>query len=113
MPRRKTELTAEEIAELETLAAVLNQEQISDYFGIPARTFRAIKQRDENVSAAYKRGVARAIATVGTGLLSQAHSGSLGASIFYLKTKGGWSEAVPEPQELPPVVIQLAPDDSD
>jgi hypothetical protein len=111
--RPATELTEKQMQEIETLAAVLNQEQICDYLGIPARTFRAIMQRDEQVSAAYKKGRAKAIGRVSQSLLQNATDGNTTAQIFYLKTQAGWKEAAPEAQELPPVVIQLAPDDSD
>ena len=111
--RPRAELTSEQIAQVETLAAVLNQEQICDYLGIPARTFRAIMQRDEHVSAAYKKGKAKAIGRVAQSLLQSATDGNTTAQIFYLKTQAGWKEAVPEAQELPPVVIQLTPDDTD
>tara|TARA_B100000424_G_C22858838_1_gene457795 strand:- start:71 stop:436 length:366 start_codon:yes stop_codon:yes gene_type:complete len=111
--RPRTKLTSEQIAEVETLAAVLNQEQICDYLGIPSRTFRAIMQRDEEVSAAYKKGRARAIGRVSQSLLRSATEGNTTAQIFYLKTQAGWKEAVPEAQELPPVVIQLSTDEAD
>lgn len=92
MPRPKTELTDSQIREVETLAAVLNQKQIADYLGIPHRTFQAILERDDEVSASYKKGKAKAIAAVAGGLLGQARSGHTTASMFYLKTQAGWSE---------------------
>ena len=48
--RPRTELTPEQIREVETLAAVLNQQQIADYLGIPHRTFQAILERDDDLS---------------------------------------------------------------
>lgn len=111
--RPKTELTADQIEQVEKLAAVLNQEQLCDYLEIPSRTFRAIMQRDEAVSAAYKKGSANAIGKVAQSLLKSATEGNITAQIFYLKTRGGWREAQPETQELPPVVIQLSPDEAD
>ncbi len=45
--RPKTELSEAQIKEIETLAAVLNQDQIADYLSIPSRTLRAIISRDE------------------------------------------------------------------
>ena len=47
-------LTDEQKKELETLAAVLNTEQIADYFGISRRVFFNILERDDEVSALYK-----------------------------------------------------------
>jgi hypothetical protein len=111
--RPRAELTPDQVAEVETLAAVLNQDQICDYLGIPTRTFRAIMQRDEHVSAAYKKGRAKAIGRVSQSLLQNATDGNTTAQIFYLKTQAGWRESQPEAQELPPVVIQLTPDETD
>ena len=41
MPRKPIELTDEQRGEIETLAALLNQDQIADYLGICRTTFRA------------------------------------------------------------------------
>lgn len=110
--RPRTELTESQVAELETLAAVLNQDQIADYMGIPARTLRAIFARDEFVSAAYKKGRAKAIGRVSQSLLRSATDGNTTAQIFYLKTQAGWKETETEAQDLPPVVIQLTRDEA-
>lgn len=92
MPRPKKELTDEQVDELETLAAVLNQEQIANYFGMSPNTLRARMQEDEAILAAYKRGKAKAIEEVGGHLLEQARDGNTTAIIFYLKTQAGWKE---------------------
>ena len=113
MARPRTELTADQIREVETLAAVLNQEQIADYIGVPVRTFRAILQRDDDVSASYKKGKARAIGRVSQSLLKSATEGNITAAIFYLKTQAGWRETQAEPVDLPPVVINMSQDESD
>ena len=111
--RQKTELNEAQIKEIETLAAVLNQDQIADYLSIPSRTLRAIISRDEHVSAAYKKGRARAIGKVSQSLLRSATEGNTTAQIFYLKTQAGWKETPTEAQDLPPVVIQLTRDEAD
>jgi hypothetical protein len=111
--RPKTELSEAQIKEIETLAAVLNQDQIADYLSIPSRTLRAIISRDETVSAAYKKGRARAIGKVSQSLLRSATEGNITAQIFYLKTQAGWKETPTEAQDLPPVVIQLTRDEAD
>lgn len=92
MPPKPIELTDTQRQEVETLAALLNQEQIADYLGISRRTFQAILERDEEVAARYKRGKAKAIAHVANGLLQKARSGDTVSSIFYLKTQAGWRE---------------------
>jgi hypothetical protein len=105
--RPRTELTPEQIREVETLAAVLNQQQIADYLGIPHRTFQAILERDDDVSASYKRGRARAIGSVSQSLLKSAREGNTTAQIFYLKTQAGWRETAADHAELPPLTINV------
>lgn len=92
MGRPPVTLTDDQVREVETLAALLSQEQIADYFGIARNTFRAICDRDPEVLERYKRGKAKAIAHVANGLLQKARSGCTTSSIFYLKTQGGWRE---------------------
>ena len=50
------ELTDEQMAEVETLAAVLNVAQMADYFGIGRTTFFSILNREPEVSERYKGG---------------------------------------------------------
>ena len=59
MPQPFTELTEAQKAEVETLAAVLNTQQMADYFGIGRTTFYGLMQRDPEVAERYKRGRAR------------------------------------------------------
>ncbi|SDG08251.1 hypothetical protein SAMN04489759_104338 [Sulfitobacter delicatus] len=92
MARPTITLTPDQVREVETLAALLNQQQIADYLGISRRTFQAIYERDEAVAARYKRGRAKAIAHVANGLLQKARSGDTTSAIFYLKTQAGWRE---------------------
>ena len=90
MARPTITLTPEQVGEVETLAALLNQQQIADYLGISRRTFQAICDRDAEVAARYKRG--KAIAHVANGLLQKARGGDTTSAIFYLKTQAGWRE---------------------
>lgn len=92
MVRPTITLTEDQCREVETLAALLNQDQIADYFGIARNTFRAICDRDEEVAARYKKGKAKAIAHVANGLLQKARAGDTTSAIFYLKTQAGWRE---------------------
>jgi hypothetical protein len=92
MPRKPIELTDEQRGEIETLGALLNQDQIADYLGIGRTTFHAIMGRDPDIAERYKRGKAKAIAHVARGLLQKARSGDTVSSIFYLKTQAGWRE---------------------
>ena len=92
MARPRKTLTPAQVAEVETLAAVLNQEQIADYFGIDSDTFATIRKRDPDVFRSYKRGKAKAIGSIGSNLITQAKNGNTAAAIFYLKTQAGWKE---------------------
>jgi hypothetical protein len=92
MARPPITLSDHQKVEVETLAALLSQDQIADYFGICRNTFRAICERDPEVGERYKRGKAKAIAHVANGLLQKARSGDTTSAIFYLKTQAGWRE---------------------
>jgi hypothetical protein len=82
----------DEIAQVESLAAVLSVEMMADYFGIAKPTFYAIMERQPEVFERYKRGKARAIGTVAKALITKAQSGDTASMIFYLKTQAGWKE---------------------
>ena len=92
MARPTITLSPDQVREVETLAALLSQDQIADYFGICRNTFRAICARDPEVDERYKRGKAKAIAHVANGLLQKARAGDTTSAIFYLKTQAGWRE---------------------
>lgn len=102
-------LTEAQRAEVETLAAVLNAEQIADFLGIGRTTFFALLNRDEDLSERYKRGKARAIGAVAQSLVTKARAGNVTAMIFFLKTQGGWRETVEVTKagELPKGMIDL------
>lgn len=93
------------IAQVEALAAVLSKKQLADYFGICENTLREVEQRQPEVSEAYQKGRGKAIAGVGSNLITQARNGNVTAAIFYLKTQAGWKEDHIEERELPPIII--------
>jgi hypothetical protein len=92
MGRKAKTLTDDQKAQLEALAACLTQEQIADYFGIARETFRAMMERDPEISRRYKKGKAHAIQDVANNLVMKAKDGDLGAMCFYLQTRAGWRE---------------------
>lgn len=85
-------LSKEQIEQVEGLASVLSQDQISDYFGICRPTFAAMIKRDPDICLRYKMGKAKAIGKVAQGLLQKARDGDTASAIFYLKTQAGWRE---------------------
>jgi hypothetical protein len=89
---KPTVFDEKQVAQVETLAAVLSKGQLADYLGITEKTFRAVEQRQPEVATAYKKGKAKAIGTVAKGLLAQAREGNTTAAMFYLKTQAGWRE---------------------
>lgn len=97
-----------QVAQVEALASVLSKKQMADYFGIAENTLRAVEERQPEVFEAYKRGKGKAIASVGSNLISLAQKGNVTAAIFYLKTQAGWRENQAENTELPPLVVKLA-----
>ena len=92
MGRRAKELTADQKAQVEALAAYLSQDQIADYLGIGRTTFQSMIERDPEISERYKRGKAKAVGLVAQGLLQKARAGDTTSAIFYLKTQAGWRE---------------------
>ncbi len=92
MGRKAIELTEEQKAQVEALAAYLTQEQIADYFGIGKTTWFAMMDRDAEIAERYKRGKAKAIGSIAQSLIQQARNGDKVAAMFYLKTQAGWRE---------------------
>ena len=89
--RPEVVLTDEQIIQVEALSAYLNCEQIGDYFGISHDTFTRIKQRDNLVLRAYKKGKADGIKKAVSLLWQRMEDGDTTATIFFLKTQAGWS----------------------
>lgn len=85
-------LTPVQIAEVETLAAVLTAAQTADYFGIGRTTFYRLMEREPEIEKRYKRGKARAVGAIAQGLIQKARGGDTACMIFYLKTQAGWRE---------------------
>jgi len=89
------------VAQVEALAAVLSKKQLADYFGICENTLREVENRQPEVSEAYQKGRGKAIAGVGSNLLTQARNGNVAAAIFYLKTQAGWKEDTQQTTVIP------------
>lgn len=98
MARKLPPLTEAQRAQLEALAAYLTQEQIADYFGMGWTSLKRMFAADPSLLDLYKKGQAKAIASVAQSLVRSAREeGNTTAQIFYLKTKGRWKEAKEEP----------------
>lgn len=97
----------EEIAQVEALAAVTSKKQMADYFGISETTLREIEGRQPEVSEAYKKGKAKAIAKMANSLIKQGINGNVTAQIFYLKTQAQWREHSDQETLREPVTINL------
>lgn len=90
------ELTYEQIAEVEELAAELTTEQIGDHFGFCRETFRQIRERQPEVSRQYKKGrtqkIRKYIQHLDKKIFEKNIPGDVTALIFALKAFGGLSE---------------------
>ena len=86
------ELTEIDAIQVEALAAVGTKSQMAAYFGMTEKTFRAVEERQPEVSTAYRTGRAKGIANIGSVLYEKALSGDIRAVQFYLKTQAGWTE---------------------
>jgi hypothetical protein len=90
--------TEEECIKLEGLASYLTLNDIAAYFGMSIDTMDSIRVRQPEVDRAYKKGVADVRRRVGSKLLKyiddpELNQVNLTATIFYLKTKGGWVDS--------------------
>ena len=81
-----------QIAQVEALANYLPIEQVAGYFNISVSDFLDLQKKDERVLRAYKKGKIRGVSKVATLLWQQMEDGNVTALIFFLKTRGGWSE---------------------
>ena len=107
--RPPLDLNPEEVAQVERLAAYLNQEQIAGVLGISADTFRRIMKQNDSVSIAYKKGRAAKVELVAESLLKNAtEKNNVLAQMFFLKCRGGWVESQPE-HERPTINISYSP----
>ena len=59
--------------------------QMAAYFGMAEKTFRAVQERQPEVSTAYRAGRAKGIANIGSVLYEKALSGDIKAVQFLLK----------------------------
>ena len=90
MPREKIELDLQQVEDL--AAQGLTFEQIATCLGVSDKTIYRRKGESSEVSEAIKRGRERGVAFAASQLQNMIAQGNLGAVIFYLKTKGGWTE---------------------
>jgi len=87
---RKIEL---DLSKVESLAAQgLTEEQIADALGVSRTTLNNRRRESEQFDQAIKRGKAKGVAIVTSKLMEQVKGGNVTAMIFFLKTRGGWSE---------------------
>lgn len=97
--------SADEIKQVQLLAARLTKTQMADYFNISENTLREVEKRQPEVLEAYKKGKVQQIDEVVGHLLEQCRKGNIAGIIFYLKTQAGWSEEQQQNTVIPPMVI--------
>lgn len=92
-------LTEKHIEELEEIAGFLTLQQIADYFGLAINGLKNIFDRQPAARDAYKVGKANKIKKFAN-LLQEKALGinkniDTSCVVFFLKTRGGWSEGAP------------------
>jgi len=92
MGRNAIKLTGDQIAQVEALASFLTSEQVADYIGISRRALYNVFERSPDIAARYKKGRAKAIASISQGVVKRAMDGDNACAFFYLKTQAGWKE---------------------
>ena len=85
-------LTDEQKKKVRELASICTTEQIADYLGIGRTTFFEILNRDDEISALYKKGKAEGHNFVASKLMERVQKDDTSAMIFYLKTQSRWKE---------------------
>jgi hypothetical protein len=90
--RPRKNISEEQAAQIEALAAYIGQEHIADYLGINRDTLHEIFKRQPEVYQRYKTGKSKAIAAVAQSLVKKARDGDTASMIFFLKTQAGWRE---------------------
>lgn len=90
MPRTKIEI---DLKKVEEYAQVCDSEQeIALALGISQDTFTRRKKDRADFAEALKRGKAKANIFVGGKLMELIKNGNVAATIFYLKSRCGWTE---------------------
>jgi len=94
MQNNNTEIMLDDlqIAQVEALANYLPIKQVAGYFNLSASDFLDLQKKDKRVLRAYKKGKVRGLCKVTELLWQQMEAGNVTAIIFFLKTRGGWSE---------------------
>lgn len=85
--------TLEEVRRLSGLG--LNQTQIHQYFDVSSETWQTRKREHPELDAAVYAGRQRTVAMVANKLLEAVQKGNVPAIIFYLKSKGRFSDLAP------------------
>ena len=90
--RPPVEITDEQVAQVEKLAAMLPLAKIADFLGISETTLRERFRSDARISDAYSRGRANVEAAMARSVIVAGTNGDLAAAQFYLRTQAGWSD---------------------
>jgi len=98
-----------DIKKIEELAPYLTTEQIAKFLRIGKTTFYEILKRQEEVNERYQAAIANKYLKYALQLEKKAFGtcskGELSAIVFFLKTRAGWSEAVPETKTEDEIVL--------
>lgn len=84
----------------------LTKQQVADALGISETTLRNRQKEFADFADAIKRGQARGVAFVANRLLEKVKERDTASIIFFLKTRGGWTEK----QQLEVQTTEKAPE---
>lgn len=86
-------VTPEVLAEIEDLTGKgMTQQQIHYYYGMSGNTWYKLVRKKPEIREALNRGKPRAYKYVVGKLMELIEKGCVAATIFWLKTQGGWAE---------------------
>ena len=94
MTKKKTKPQVEiDLNKIEELASQgMTHDQIAYSLGIGSSTLYTQKAKNEEIKEAIKRGQAKGIQQITNALFQNAKEGNLGAQVFYLKNRAGWTD---------------------
>ena len=84
---------------LRTLAGVLTDDQLAAMLGIKLAKFNKLRRKSAEYQHAIDIGRANTVKRIAGVVVQKALNGNLTAAMFYLRTKGGWSENAEEVSE--------------
>lgn len=81
-----------ELEKLEELAPRLTATQLATFFGVGRSVFFDGLKRNPTATILYQKAKMQNVSDIAGNLIQKARDGDIGAMVFFLKTRGAWSE---------------------